>query len=464
MGDRAGRSEHAGRKVVELFGEAELIRRAEQGEADAFTELYDRLAPMAWRYAWAATASSDAARTVVVESFGRLVGRIRNTTDPSTSLELLLLRAVTDGAADHRDAVAPVGQRPGADPGLEASFVTLPALWRATLWLGSAELRPMAEVATATGQTEADASAVYGRALTGIRERLLRIHAGDARPACRRAVDRLSTRASGTLDAGEAEALERHLGLCADCEARQRALTIVPSSLHALAPTLPTLLIDDARIAWTAACTPVSTGMGLSRRTERAIAVTSAAAAAFGVAGAALFGLDGAADDDGRQVAKPIAPIVTDVSNPVPIELAAAVELPAVGATAASRGLTSADGTVTASDKVGTVAPLGQSGSNGAPFTSAPSDDDRTPFAEGPGGDDTTPPAPVPETPVPAPTATVSLEVGGQPVAAAVGTDPGVTVGPVSAGNPPESSGEPEVGGALEPVQPMVAEIGGSLP
>lgn len=299
----------------------DLVTAASKGDQSAFDELHRRHAPLAWRLALAITGRPEDAATAVAEGTGTTFTAARSGR-PQAAHPVALAAATRNAALDLRrgqDTISAPVAADDADPILAAAFGALPERWRSVLWLRDAEGLDADRAASIVELTPEAVDQLAVRARRGLRERYLRAHvATSPKRDCTRASNRLGALQDGTLNASDAANLERHLANCAGCSQRRTALAAMPSALPALAVAVPADLHDKARATWTAAVAS-TTSTGLSPRTEKILAGASAFAAAVGVLGAALFGTGG----DGDPVASPLAPLVSDIDPPRPIDLAA---------------------------------------------------------------------------------------------------------------------------------------------
>ncbi len=474
----------------DLRSDRELLTAAEDGDEQAFAALYDRYAPLAWRFALALSGSPDDAARVVTETFARTFTIVRaGRVALDTTVRSLVLTTVRNVAIDlQRDATSDTSADTAADVSHEtrfayaegdattiaAAFAPLPERWRSVLWLTDAEGMRIAHVAPVVGLAARAASSLAARATAGLIEQYLRTDvASTGDRNCSRAVARLGSYVAGTLPAGDSEKLERHLELCDGCRRRRAYLYIIGSQLVLLALPVPATLADDARAAWAAAvATPARRGLGLSSTAEKVLAGVSAFAAAVGVLGATLFDASHSpAGDD--TAAAPVTPAASNAfDQPVPAD--APVVLPAPAPVGSGTSGTGASGTssptgLSRGDVVGTSNPAGgATPATGVDQPSRPTDPRTTGSTGGstdPGSTDVgtpdseTPPA----TKAPAPLS-VGTTVADTPVAVEVGDDPGVTVGPVSVGSEPAPGDSTvSVDGPLAPLDPVVSPISTAL-
>ena len=468
----------------EETGERTLVGLAEAGQNAAFDELYRRHAPSAWRLSLAVTRDVHDAADVMADGFAKVFTAIRAgrystdapfrpyllTTVRNTAVDLMRSRRhespSTQGAATERI----VDLRAGVDPlaRIEAdetaclisdAFAKLPERWRSVLWLSEVEDMKPRDIAPIVGLSPNATSQLAVRARRGLREQYLQEHvASTGDRNCSRAVARMGAYVDGGLETADVERLERHLRLCGTCNERHEQLSHIAEQVPRLAMPLPIFLVDAVRAAWTAAVVtpmpPAGSGTGLSATTEKVLAGVSALAAALGVVGAALVGGD--ATDSPREEAT-LAPIVTDAdadtSEPFVPPLGTDLPTPdtrAAGGPAAPAG----------SGGPGSLAPAG-TGSRDVPADQGTggTGTDGPGSGPAPGGTPSDPKA-VPETT----NVTISTTVAGQPVAVELSEEPGVTVGPVTVGDEPDTDDEPvSTGGDADALEPVTGTVNGVL-
>ncbi len=467
----------------EFHSDHALVTAAEDGDEQAFTSLYERHAPSAWRLSLALTGDPELSRAVVSEAFARTFTAIRAGRCPiDTTVHGLLLTTVRNVALDlQRSPDADVGgtgtraarfdYAEGDAVAVAAAFGALPERWRSVLWLANVEDMRTSRIAPVVGLAPRATAQLATRAQAGLTEQYLRADvAANGVRNCQRAVARLGSYVAGTLPASDAEKLERHIGLCDTCRRRRSYLYILGSQLRLLALPLPAELSDETRAAWAAAvATADGAGTGLSATAEKVLAGVSAFAAAVGVLGATILrpSHDGTSDES----ATPIAPAASETVEP-PAPITAPIDLPAPGATSASTGTTShspsalprGGGVVGASNPGGTATPTTGLDAPSTPTdpragtsSSSPSTTTTSEPADGGTGQvsDTSPDAPL----------SVGTTVADTPIAVDAGSDPGVTVGPVSVGSEPtpDDGSTLSVSGPLEPLAPVVEPIDNTI-
>lgn len=440
----------------EAMGETALVAQAGSGDTGAFEALHHQHAESAWHLACAVTGDPSLAAAAVPEGFAKVFTALRaGRTSPENAFRPQLLAATRDAALDLRRAQPDTeAVHVDDDPAVAVAFRGLPERWRSVLWLTGVEHLSPAEAAPIVGLAPDATEQLLERARGGLREQFLQAQLSRTSDRdCARAVVRLGAYTSGTLIEADAAKLEGHLDGCADCAGRFLALHDIDAELARLAIPTPLLLLADSRDAWTAAlATPKHrTATGLSPRTEKVLAGVSVLAAAAGVLGAALLG--GGDVSKRAEQAAPKAALATE-STPADFDLDGGLDIPSFGsginaagaATSPAGAAGSAGGLVVGTGSSGSTA--GDVGGGTSPSDTASPVAPRTEpapiAAEGPSGGDSGADEPV---------ISVSTTVAGIPIAVEVGTDPGVTVGPVTVGSEPEAESETEAESADEPVE-----------
>src|SRR3954468_11446926 len=152
--------------------DAQLVLRAQDGDRDAFTELFRRHAGPAWRLALAVSGSADVAATSVAKGFTLTLVRLhRHTITLAVPFRHLVTRTSGEiaASASRRD------DSPAQSPNQVAdAFFMLPERWRAALWLTVAEGGTPAQVAPIMGLSEEGTASLVDRAGEGLRARLAR--------------------------------------------------------------------------------------------------------------------------------------------------------------------------------------------------------------------------------------------------------------------------------------------------
>ena len=399
--------------------DAQLVLRAQDGDRDAFVELFRRHAHPAWRLALAVGGSAAVASDAVASGFTLSLVRLqRRPTTLAVPFRHLVTRASGEAAASaSRRDDTPVDPAPND---VAEAFLALPERWRAALWLTLVEGGTAAQVAPIIGLSEEGTASLVDRARSGLRTRYARStplgaylsrQRDDAQPKLRA----LAVPVPLTL---EADAVERW-------QAWQQ--TIAKDSRHGLAAVLP-----------------------LRPWAERAVSTAAAVVFAAGIAAAINLGAQSARRDV-PAFASPVGHVTTEsvTDEAARVRTAQGVALPApvsVGHhTSTVRGTGPTTGSETQRGATGTTP--GSGGTGGAvPSSDAPA---APPAPDAPAdtqGDAT-------------PSADAGVTVADTPVAVTAGTDGvGVTVGTTTVGTatPTAPSGDGGVvispGGGVDPI------------
>jgi DNA-directed RNA polymerase specialized sigma24 family protein len=395
--------------------DAHLVIKAQDGDRDAFEELFRRHAHPAWRLALVVGGHREAAEAAVAEGFTATFRQLSaKTTSVATPFRLLVVRATFDAACvEARRAPATAASTPSDNEAITA-FRRLPERWRAALWLTAVEGGTAAQVGPLLGLSEDAAASLARKADAGLRERLL--HA--------------APQVGATLD--------------------------VKESLRPLVIGLPAGLRSAAAERWSAwrdeqhgdhrwgllAMLPAG------GRMERVIAIAASAVVALGVLGALSLRDSGA----GR------APMFAAPAAAAPATSTAAA---AAAPHDAARKLTLA-----APKHAGRVTTSRSAKPKSASTRTLSGEMARAATASAPAGTAAAPPAaapaPAPEAPAatadPGPSVAAGTTVAGEPVSAGAGADGsgGVQAGPVVVGSPPPADQPPSVTidtGILPPIE-----------
>ena len=152
--------------------DAQLVLRAQDGDRDAFTELFRRHAGPAWRLALAVSGSADIAATAVAKGFTLTLVRLhRRTITLAVPFRVLVTRTSGEAAASSSREDDSPADSPNE---LSDAFYMLPEKWRAALWLTVAEGGTAAQVAPIIGLSEEGTASLVDRAGDGLRARLAR--------------------------------------------------------------------------------------------------------------------------------------------------------------------------------------------------------------------------------------------------------------------------------------------------
>ena len=293
------------------------------------------------------------------------------------------------------------------------------------LWLTEVEGVVTKDAATHLGLSANGAAQLAVRARTGLRERFLQAHLRDATDAaCRFSVDRLGAHVEGGLSLKDQAKLDQHLADCTPCADRREQLADLGASLRRIALPMPVALgaasagtVNAGLVATTTAAPVLAAGTGPAARAlawthtpptwfQRAVAASSAAVLAVGVAS---LGFQGVEDGGTETATHRITPAAAALPAPVAIDLAGRVAPVALSSadtisTALRSAATPPDRSTSVSagnrrERVAGSAPSGSTGSVAA--TPAPGSPVTPPAAP---ASPLPVPLPTPDSPVPLPT------------------------------------------------------------
>lgn len=167
-----------------LNAEADLVRLAARGDAEAFGELYRRHSGPAWRLAQAVSADKDAAVAAFRDGFIKAVraGRFGRRGPTGLAFRPHLLSAVYKSAIDQsydRGPVAATRRAVTRDPDAalaDAAFRSLPERWRAAVWLSDVENLDTDRLAAVLGVSNAVAEQLVARGRRGLAGRYAQSH------------------------------------------------------------------------------------------------------------------------------------------------------------------------------------------------------------------------------------------------------------------------------------------------
>jgi DNA-directed RNA polymerase specialized sigma24 family protein len=165
-----------------LSAEADLVRLAARGNAEAFGELYRRHSQPAWRLAQAVAPDRDAAIGGFRDGFVRaLAAQRRARKDDGGTFRSALLAAVYKASADIAAAtpISSPNRRPAenAEAALaDAAFRSLPDRWRAAVWLSDVENLDADRIAPILGVSPAVATQLLVRGRRGLAGRFTQAH------------------------------------------------------------------------------------------------------------------------------------------------------------------------------------------------------------------------------------------------------------------------------------------------
>lgn len=250
--------------------DAELVRRAADGEQVAFAELYRRHGPRARTVAHGVASNADDAADAVSDAFANVFRVIRAGRYPDGVEFLGYLvtatrraaidqirrnaRTVWDGDVRHDESPA-LNTRPServvAVENAELvgrAFAGLPSHLRAVLYLTEVEAMPMRKAAGLLGISPNAAAQRAVRARARLRQRYLQAHvAPEAARSCRETVDRLGAYVSDGLSARDLAKVEAHLAGCETCRHRVVELRDIGTVLRRAVLPVPVDVVAPAR-------------------------------------------------------------------------------------------------------------------------------------------------------------------------------------------------------------------------
>ncbi len=294
---------------ADVVRERALVERARQGERAAFEELYQRLAPAAWRLALAVTREPALAAGAVASAFASTLAT-GHSASSNAPIRGQVLAAVRLHAADPAVAGVAVGVVPAAEPtSLASAYAALPERWRSALWILDAERINPQEAAVVLGVPAAAVAPLAMRARAGLGEHVIAVEASHAESVeCRRTAERLVDYADNRLGTRDAGRVRRHLDGCDRCQGLLAELDDLAPSLRLLALPVPMALAASTEARWRSALVQpagplrltLPSGRPVPAWAERTVAGAAAAIIALGISSAILTaGRNGRVRDDG---------------------------------------------------------------------------------------------------------------------------------------------------------------------
>jgi RNA polymerase sigma factor (sigma-70 family) len=222
--------------VADLLADAELIKAARDGDAQAYAELYRRHHRSALRFARSLAGPPSDAEDVAADAFARVLAAIKTGKGPNEAFRPYLLSAVRNICHDQARRAArepPVAELPPLTLGMPfidtmlvkdesrliaSAFSELPERWQLVLWHTEVEGEKPAEVAALLGISPNAVAALAYRAREGLRERYLKAHLGSTTDdRCRQTVERLAAYTRNKLSRADAQRVRHHLDDCGRC-------------------------------------------------------------------------------------------------------------------------------------------------------------------------------------------------------------------------------------------------------
>jgi len=230
--------------------DSDLLRRAREGDAEAYAELYRRHHGTVLAIA-IQTVGPRYAEDLAAEAFTRTLRLIREGAGPTGPVRPYLVAAVRNGRiSDQRTngRVTPVAEMgdvvddhshvpsPETTDRLDGmlvrdAFKSLPPRWRAVLWLGLVEGRPATEVAALLGISSHAAAQLSARAREALRIAYLDQHLAAPGPAACDAVrSELAKHVRGT-SIRRRQRVAMHVAGCEPCRTATTELAAVGAAL-----------------------------------------------------------------------------------------------------------------------------------------------------------------------------------------------------------------------------------------
>lgn len=157
--------------------EADVVRQAGRGDADAFAELFRRHSQPAWRLAQAVAPDRDKAVAAFGDGFGRAIRSRKNRDAPFRPQVLAsVYRAGLDQGPERIAAPAHSAAATPEEALAGAAFRSLPERWRAAVWLSEVENLDPARIAAVLGVSIPVATQLVSRGLRGLAGRFAQAH------------------------------------------------------------------------------------------------------------------------------------------------------------------------------------------------------------------------------------------------------------------------------------------------
>lgn len=238
-----------------------LVRRAQAGEGDAFTELFHQMHRPVLNYIYRTVGDRQAAEDITQDAFIRAHERVGQL-GPPWDFKSWVFRIASNLAIDYLrqgkrfvDVEEPLDmggppttQRPAerqvqrgeAREAVEATLVLMPTKYRQALVLREINGLAYGEVASALECTYDNARQLVHRARLNFRElHGIRLMASSGAVKCRELEDLLSAFGDGELSAEDQRAVKRHIATCAYCQETEEDLKKVAAMVAGLVPILP---------------------------------------------------------------------------------------------------------------------------------------------------------------------------------------------------------------------------------
>jgi RNA polymerase sigma-70 factor (ECF subfamily) len=238
-----------------------LVRRAQAGDGEAFTQLFHQLHQPVLNYIYRTVGDRQAAEDITQDAFIRAHERVSQL-GPPWDFKSWVFRIASNLAIDYlrqgkrfvdveeplEMRGPPTTQRPSerqvqrgeAREAIEATLVLMPTKYRQALVLREINGLAYGEVATALECNYDNARQLVHRARLSFRElHGIRLMAASGAVQCRELEELISAFRDGELSAEKQRAVKRHIAACEHCQETEEDLKKVAAMVAGLVPILP---------------------------------------------------------------------------------------------------------------------------------------------------------------------------------------------------------------------------------
>jgi RNA polymerase sigma-70 factor (ECF subfamily) len=238
-----------------------LVRRAQAGDGEAFTQLFHQLHQPVLNYIYRTVGDRHAAEDITQDAFIRAHERVSQL-GPPWDFKSWVFRIASNLAIDYlrqgkrfvdveeplEMRGPPTTQRPAerqvqrgeAREAVEATLVLMPTKYRQALVLREINGLAYGEVATALECNYDNARQLVHRARLSFRElHGIRLMATSGAVKCRELEELLSAFRDGELSAEDQRAVKRHIAVCEYCQETEEDLKKVAAMVAGLVPIIP---------------------------------------------------------------------------------------------------------------------------------------------------------------------------------------------------------------------------------
>lgn len=335
--------------------DADLIRLAREGDADAYGLLYERHVGAATALARQISRNDADADDLVADAFARVLVAIRNGNGPTDAFRPYLLTAVRRRAYDRTDRAAreELVQEPAEDRTFAelvadlaetdhvdrdlatTAFLTLPERWQAVLWHLEVEGASPAEAGELLGLNANATSVLAHRAREGLRQAFLQAHLQDAPDdGCAFTLERLGAYVRDGLAKRATQKVHDHLEVCARCTGLRGELSDLNTTLRrTVAPAILGPAAAGYFLARRGASAEAATAAAHAGRHELAktVGTIAASAAAVLLLGAAVFQINRDDPPSTDPAASPATELVADAREDDRVDASTPVDLEGEG-------------------------------------------------------------------------------------------------------------------------------------